>query len=61
MKTDALRYIANVQYPASKLDVIAEAETNGAPQELIEALQRVSGERFGSAGEVRAGLEGAWV
>ncbi len=61
MNTDALRYIANVHYPASKLDVIAEAETNGAPQELIDALQRVSREKFGSAGEVRAGLKGAGV
>ena len=35
-----------MDFPASKQDVIAHVEQRGAPDELIELLQRVDGERF---------------
>ena len=47
------RYFTGVRYPASKADVIAQAEQEGAPQELLDALQKASTEQFGSVGEVR--------
>ena len=46
-------YLAHVQYPATKVDVIASAEREGAPQETIEALQRADAESFASVEEVR--------
>ena len=50
------RYLNGVEFPASKLDVIASAEVNGAPQAMIESLQRVKCEQFPSAEAVVAAL-----
>ena len=35
---DARQYIEYADYPASKEDLISGAESNGAPEELIERL-----------------------
>jgi hypothetical protein len=40
------RHLGGIDYPASKDEVIATAESNGAPQEIIEALQRMDGTEF---------------
>ena len=45
-----------VDFPASKLEVIAISEANGAPQATIESLQRVKCEQFRSAQAVTAAL-----
>ena len=49
-------YLRGVEYPASKLEVIALAEANGAPQATIESLQRIKCEQFPSAQAVAAAL-----
>jgi hypothetical protein len=49
-------YLTGVEFPASKLEVIAIAEANGAPQATIESLQRVRCERFRSPEAVAAAL-----
>lgn len=49
-------YLAHVQYPATKADLIALAEEQGASQETIEALQRADGESFASVDEVRQAI-----
>ena len=40
------RYLKGAEYPASKQDLIALAEQNGAPMEILEALQAADGEQF---------------
>ena len=56
---DTAPYLQHLEFPASKLDVIAEAEVQGAPQELIESLQRVSSEGFESRAAVETALQDA--
>jgi hypothetical protein len=53
---DSQTYLKGVAFPASKLDVIAIAEANGAPQAAIDSLQRVKCEQFRSAQAVAAAL-----
>lgn len=53
------QYFSSAQYPLSKADVIALAETEGAPQELIEGLQRTDSESFASVEEVREAVRAA--
>ena len=53
------RTLNGINYPASKIDVIAAAEANGAAQNVIESLQRLGAERFGDADAVRAALRDA--
>ncbi len=53
------QYFSGVQYPATKADVIAHAEDQGAPQEMIEALQRAQTESFPNPDEVRQAVEAA--
>ena len=54
---DPAPYLQRLELPASKLDVIAEVEAHGGPQELIESLQRLSGERFENRAAIEAALE----
>jgi hypothetical protein len=46
--------LEGMDFPASKLDVIAHVEQGGAPDELIELLQRMDGERYDGADSVAA-------
>lgn len=39
-------YARDLEYPASKLDVIAAVERRGARQQVVELLQSLPGERF---------------
>ena len=50
------RHLEGVDYPASKQDLVAAAESNGAPQEVIEALQSVEKERFDGPTAVQEAL-----
>jgi hypothetical protein len=49
-------HLKGVDYPASKADVVAKAEENDAPQEVIEALQQVEAEQFDGPDDVMAAL-----
>ena len=49
-------HLSGVDYPAPKDEVIATAESNGAPQEIIEALQQMEGTRFEGPDEVMEAL-----
>lgn len=53
---DVQKHLAGLDYPAKKDELIATAEQNGAPQEVIEALQALGGEQFDDPSEVQAGL-----
>jgi Protein of unknown function (DUF2795) len=49
---DAQQYLEGVEYPASKEEVATAAESNGAPDELVERIQALSTPEFSSAEEV---------
>lgn len=44
--TEVWGYASDLEYPASKLDVIAAVERRGARQQVVELLQSLPGERF---------------
>ena len=49
-------HLGGIDYPASKDEVIATAESNGAPQEIIDALQQMDGVQFESPAAVMDAL-----
>jgi hypothetical protein len=49
-------HLKGIDYPASKDEVIATAESNGAPQEIVEGLQQMEGEQFEGPDDVMAAL-----
>ena len=50
------RHLKGVDYPASKDDIVAAAERNGAPEEVLEQLRRMDQERFDGPNAVQAAL-----
>lgn len=50
------KHLSGVDYPASKDEIIATAEQNDAPQEIIEALQRMDGDQFDGPDDVMEAL-----
>jgi hypothetical protein len=50
------KHLSGVDYPASKADIVGTAESNDAPQEVIEALQQMEGEQFDGPDEVMGAL-----
>ncbi len=50
------KHLSGIDYPASKDEVIATAESNGAPQEIIEALQQMDETEFDGPDDVQAAL-----
>ena len=49
---DAQQYLEGANYPASKEDVASTAQSNGAPEELVERIRALSTPEFSSADEV---------
>ena len=54
--TAVQRYLAGIEYPAKKDELIVTAERNGAPQEVIETLQALAREDFEDQSAVEATL-----
>jgi hypothetical protein len=50
------KHLRGVDYPASKDELIATAESNDAPQEIIEALQAMEGSEFEGPDDVMEAL-----
>jgi hypothetical protein len=50
------KHLSGVDYPASKDEIITTAESNDAPQEIIEALQAIDGDQFDGPDDVMAAL-----
>ncbi len=53
---DAQQYVEGADYPASKDEVASAAESNGAPDELVERIRALSTPEFSSADEVVSDL-----
>ncbi|MBX6313695.1 MAG: DUF2795 domain-containing protein [Isosphaeraceae bacterium] len=52
---DVQEYLKGVDYPATKDDLIAAARNNGAPDSILDILQRLPGDRFeGPPGVMKA-------
>jgi hypothetical protein len=50
------KHLRGVDYPASKDALVSTAESNGAPQEIIEALQSMDREEFDGPNAVQEAL-----
>lgn len=46
------KFLKGVDYPASKDDLVKQAEKNGAGQEIRSTLQQLKENKFGSPAEV---------
>jgi hypothetical protein len=54
---EAKQHFENAEYPASKEDLVSAAESNGAPDALIERLRTLGRPSFSGPDEVVAELE----
>ena len=52
------QFLPDVNYPASREEVASNAETNDAPQELVQQIRSASTERFNSPDEVLQSVQG---
>jgi hypothetical protein len=50
------KHLRGVSYPASRDDLVAAAESNGAPEEIVEALRSADADRFDGPDKVQAAL-----
>ena len=52
------QFLPDVNYPASREEVASNAESNNAPQELVQQIRSASTERFNSPDEVLQSVQG---
>ena len=52
------QYLPNVTFPASKEEVASEAQSNDAPQEVVENLRNAATDTFNSADEALQAAQG---
>ena len=50
------KYLGGIDYPANKDEIVSTAESNDAPQEIIEALQQADAEQFDGPDDVMEAL-----
>lgn len=53
---DVQRHLGGISYPASKDDVVSTARANGAPDEIVRALEGMAGEEYSGPDQVMAAL-----
>ncbi len=51
-QTQVQKYLGGASYPASKEDLIAQAQTNNAPQEVLDMLDGLSERQYDSPTDV---------
>ncbi len=52
------QYLPNLDFPASKDEVVSEAQNNDAPQEMIDQIKNSSNDTFNNADEVLQTVRG---
>lgn len=52
------QYLPGINYPAAKEEVASTAESNNAPQELVQQIRNSSAQRFNSPDEVLQAVQG---
>jgi len=50
-------YLTLVEYPSSKGDIVGVAERAGAPHGMLEFLQSLDGERYGSPEALQVAIQ----
>lgn len=49
------KYLHDVDYPASKQDLLDQARRNSAPPEILDTIERLPEDQFGGPQEVMKG------
>ncbi len=52
------QYLGGVNFPAGKEDVASNAESNNAPQEVVDGIRNSGKDTFNSADEVLQAVQG---
>ena len=52
------QYLPNLDFPASKDEVVNQVQNNGAPQEVVDGIKNSGTETFNSADEVLQAVKG---
>jgi hypothetical protein len=52
------QYLPNLDYPASKDEVVSEVQNNNAPQEVTDQIKNSSTDTFNNAQEVLEAVRG---
>jgi len=52
------QYLPNLNFPASKEEVVSEVQSNDAPQEVVDRIRNSGKETFNSADEVLQAVQG---
>jgi hypothetical protein len=52
------QYLPNLNYPASKEEVASTAQSNDAPQEVVDSIRNSGKDTFNSADEVLQTVQG---
>jgi hypothetical protein len=53
-----LQYLPGVRFPAEKDQIASTAESNGAPQDLVEKIRNAGRQRFNGPNEVLQEVQG---
>ena len=53
------KYLGGVDYPASKDDLVSAAKSNGAPDDLVDALSNAGADSFDSPTDVSSAVSGS--
>jgi len=52
------QYLPNLNFPASKDEVVSEVQNNDAPQEVVDQIRNASTDTFNNADEVLQTVRG---
>jgi Protein of unknown function (DUF2795) len=52
------QYLPNLNFPASKDEVVSEVQSNDAPQEVVDRIRNAGTDTFNSADEVLQAVQG---
>jgi D-aminopeptidase len=52
------QYLPNINFPASKEEVASEAQSNDAPQEVVQNIRNAATDTFNSADEALQAAQG---
>ena len=53
------QYIGGISFPAGKEDVASEAESNGAPQNVVDRIRSAATEQFFDPEDVLGAVQGS--
>jgi hypothetical protein len=52
------QFLPNLNFPASKEEVVSEVQSNDAPQEVVDRIRNAGTDSFNSADEVLQAVQG---